>query len=124
MDLAVRWFIGCRLHERVPDHFSPARVRQRWGDAWFRRVFERTASASVEAGTAKGEVVHVDATLVRADADWEGLVDRHAGAVAVENGDAEGGAGTDAPPGGKRTKAGVTDPDASTAASSGGGSIR
>ena len=100
-DLAIRRFIGCGLHERLPDHSSPARIRQRWGDARFRRIFERTASACVEAGIAQGEVVHVDATLVRADAGWESMVDRHAGAVAAENGDAEEDA---APPGGKRKK--------------------
>ncbi len=71
----------------------------------------------MEAGIAKGEVVHVDATPVRADAGWESLVDRHAGAVAAENGDAEEEA---APPGGKRKKAGAADPDASLATSSRG----
>ncbi len=117
VNIAIRWFIGCGLHERLPDHSSPARIRQRWGDARFRRIFERTASACVEAGIAQGEVVHVDATLVRADAGWESMVDRHAGAVAAENGDAEEDA---APPGGKRKKVSVTDPDASLATSSRG----
>ena len=54
-DLAIRRFIGCGLHERLPDHSSPARIRQRWGDARFRRIFERTVSACVAAenGAAK-----------------------------------------------------------------------
>ena len=69
-DLAIRWFIGCGLHEGLPDHSSPARIRQRRGDARFQRIFERTVSACVEAGIAKGEVVHVDATPVRADAGY------------------------------------------------------
>ncbi len=116
-DLAIRWFIGCGLHEGLPDHSSPARIRQRWGDARFRRIFERAVSACVEAGIAKGGAVHVDATPVRADAGWESLADRHAGAVAAENGDAEEDA---APPGGKRKKAGAADPDASMATSSRG----
>ena len=117
MNLAIRWFIGCGLHERLPDHSSLTRIRQRRGDARFRRIFERTVSACVEAGIAKGEVEHVDAMPIRADADWESLADRHAGAVAAENGDAE--EETD-PPGGKRKKAGAADPDASMAASSRG----
>ncbi len=117
VNIAIRWFIGCGLHERLPDHSSPARIRQRRGDARFRRIFERTASACVEAGIAQGGAVHVDATLVRADAGWESMVDRHAGAVAAENGDAEEDA---APPGGKRKKVSVTDPDASLATSSRG----
>ncbi len=123
VNLAIRWFIGCGLHDRLPDHSSLTRIRQRWGDARFRRIFERTASACVEAGIAKGEVVHVDATLIRADVSWESLVYRHAEAVASENGDAENaeaGAETGARPGGKRKKVSVTDPDASMATSSRG----
>ena len=61
VNIAIRWFIGCGLHERLPDHSSLTRIRQRWVDARFRRIFERTVSACVEAGIAKGEVVHVDA---------------------------------------------------------------
>ena len=34
------------------------------------------------AGIAKGEVVHVDASLIRADVSWESLAVRHVEAVA------------------------------------------
>jgi hypothetical protein len=36
---------------------------------------------------AKGEVVHADASLLRADVGWESLAVRHVEAVRRENGD-------------------------------------
>ena len=67
VNLAIRWFAGYGLHEALPDHSWLTRIRQRWGAERFRRIFERTVKACVEAGIAKGEVVHVDASLIRAD---------------------------------------------------------
>ena len=58
-DIAIRWFIGCGLHDRLPDHSSLTRIRQRWGEDRFRTIFQRTVSACLEAGIAKGEVVHL-----------------------------------------------------------------
>ena len=140
-DIAIRRFIGCGLHDRLPDHSSLTRIRQRWGEDRFRTIFQRTVSACLEAGIAKGEVVHVDATLIRADVSWKSMVDRHAEVVAAENGDAAAEAGAadgesetksesttsvaadgerrkaDARPAGKRKKVSLTDGDASLAAS-------
>lgn len=85
--LAIRWFIGFGLHEVLPDHSSLTRIRQRWGAERFRQIFKRTVTACVAAGIAKGEVVHVDASLIRADVSWESLAVRHVDAVRAENGD-------------------------------------
>ena len=141
VNIAIRWFIGCGLHDRLPDHSSLTRIRQRWGEDRFRTIFHRTVSACLEAGIAKGEVVHVDATLIRADVSWKSMVDRHAEVVAAENGDAAAEAGAadgesktesqsktsvaadgerrkaGARPAGKRKKVSLTDGDASLAAS-------
>ena len=76
--LAVRWFIGIGLHEDLPDHSSLTRIRQRWGAARFKRIFRRTVQACLDAGVAKGEVVHMDASLIRADVSWASLGERHA----------------------------------------------
>ncbi len=38
VNLAIRWFVGYRLHERLPDHSSLTRIRQRWGEAKFRWI--------------------------------------------------------------------------------------
>jgi transposase len=87
VNLAIRWFTGYGLHERLPDHSSLTRIRQRWGAERFRRIFERTVKACLAAGIAKGEVVHADASLIRADVSWESLAVRHVDAVRRENGD-------------------------------------
>ncbi len=129
-DIAIRRFIGCGLDERLPDHSSLTRIRRRRGEARFRKIFRRTASACVDAGIAKGEIVHVDATPIRADVSWKSMVDRHAEAVASGNGDAaaeegasdgerksDGVSKTGVAAAGKRKKAGKTDGDASLATS-------
>ena len=67
VNIAIRWFAGFGLHEPLPDHSSLTRIRQRWGADLFRQVFARTVTSCVAAGIAKGEVVHIDATLIRAD---------------------------------------------------------
>ena len=75
VNLAIRWFAAYGLHDRLPDHSSLARIRQRWGPERFRAIFERMVHACVEAGIARGEIVHVapqarilrDASLIRAD---------------------------------------------------------
>lgn len=130
-NLAIRWFAGFGLNERLPDHSSLTRIRQRWGPGRFRRIFERTVRVCVEARIATGEVVHVDASLIRADVAWESLAVRHVEAVGGANGDAsgcDGEAGGDTGGGeaarqaqqhskqaGKFKKVCLTDPDATMA---------
>ena len=108
--LAVRWFIGYRLDEDLPDHSSLTRIRQRWGEERFKEIFRRTVQSCVEAQVAKGEVVHMDASLIRADVSWESLAERHAEKVVRENDSADetgkkGGGGGSGP-------VSRTDPDA------------
>lgn len=122
VNLAIRWFVGHGLHEALPDHSSLTRIRQRWGPERFRRIFERTVRACVAAGIAKGEIVHVDASLIRADVSWESLVERHADAVEQANATkvADAAAAESQKKGkqtGKYKKVSLTDPDASMATS-------
>ncbi len=93
VNLAMRWFAGYRLHEQLPDHSSLTRIRQRWGEERFKRIFQRTVTACREAGLVDGETVHIDATLVRADVSWESLVEDHAEQVLAENPGEAGGNG-------------------------------
>ena len=48
-----------------------------WGEGRFREIFRRTVRSCVDAKVAKGYVVHVDASLIRANASWESMVERH-----------------------------------------------
>jgi IS5 family transposase len=117
VNIAIRWFIGYALHEALPDHSSLTRIRQRWGAERFRKIFERTVQACVTAKIAKGEVVHVDASLIRADVSWDSLVERHVEAVADANEDNQH-AKRDSRKTGKFKKFCTTDPDASMATNS------
>jgi len=122
VNIAIRWFAGYKLHERLPDHSSLTRIRQRWGEARFKRIFQKTVGQCVKAGLVDGETTHMDATLIRADVSWESLVDRHAEKVLAENSDESRG-GDDGGSDGKRRgrprrrekapkKMSLTDPDA------------
>jgi IS5 family transposase len=121
VNLAIRWFIGYGLHEALPDHSSLTRIRQRWGAARFRQIFERTVQACVAAGIAKGEVVHIDSSLVRADVSWDAIARHHAEAVSAANGDeagSDGSSGQGAARGGCAPRSLVvctSDPDATLA---------
>lgn len=114
VNIAIRWFVGYGLHEELPDHSSLTGIRQRWGAERFRRMFERTVQACVTAKIAKGEVVHIDVSLIRADVSWESLVVRHVEVIAEANED-EGEAERDSRKTGKYKKICTTDPDASMA---------
>lgn len=81
VNIAIRWFAGYGLTEALPHHSSLTRIRQRWGAERFRSIFTRTVEACMAAGIAKGEVVHIDSSLVRADVSWEAIARRHADAV-------------------------------------------
>jgi transposase len=59
VNIAIRWFAGYGLHEALPDHSSLTRIRQRWGSERFRRIFERTVKACLDARIAKGKSVPV-----------------------------------------------------------------
>ena len=97
-NLAMRWFAGFKPDEPLPDHSSLTRIRQRWGEGRFKRIFQRTVDACRAAGLIDGEVVHIDATLIRADVSWKRVVERHAERVLEENADQDdGGEATPSP---------------------------
>jgi len=85
VNIAYRWFAGYELDEELPDHSSLTRIRQRWGEERFRQIFERSVTQCAEAGLVAGELVHVDASLVRADVSWGSLVRAHVSRVLEEN---------------------------------------
>jgi transposase len=85
VNIAIRWFVGYGVHEQLPDHSSLTRIRQRWGADRFRKIFKRTVEACLQAKIATGEIVHVDASLIRANVSWESLVERHVVEVLDEN---------------------------------------
>src|SRR4029078_9282126 len=119
VNIAIRWFIAYGLHEELPDHSSLTRIRQRWGEEGFRKIFRRTVEACLRAKIATAEIVHIDASLIRANVSWESLVERHVENVLSENRTDEE---TDVERQGRQTgkykKVSTTDPDATMATNS------
>ena len=81
VNMAYRWFAGYELDETLPDHSSLTRIRQRWGEERFRQIFERSVAQCAQAGLVTGEMIHVDASLIRADVSWRSLVRVHVNRV-------------------------------------------
>lgn len=69
VNLAYRWFIGYRLDEKLPDHSTLSRVLDRFGDGIFNDVFTRSIAQCTASGLIEGQVLHIDATTIRADID-------------------------------------------------------
>ncbi|RZN07871.1 hypothetical protein CWO91_25175 [Bradyrhizobium genosp. SA-3] len=45
MNIAIRWLAGYGLHDQMPHHSRLTRIRQRWGEERFRRIFKRAVEA-------------------------------------------------------------------------------
>lgn len=131
VNIAMRWFAGYKLTERLPDHSSLTRIRKRWGAERFRRIMERTVDQCVAAGLVDGETVHTDATLIRANVSWQAVREEHIERVLAENEASDEVPGADPPPDepprrgrppgktvkAKKKKLCTTDPDATLAKS-------
>ena len=78
-DVALRWYLGLDLFERVPDHSTISQLRRRKPTfrKVFRRLFEEVVRQCVEKGLASGRLVVTDSTHVKANASRasEELVD-------------------------------------------------
>ena len=131
VNIAYRWFCGYELDHSIPDHSSLTRIRIRWGAQRFRQIFERVVRQCVDAGLVGGDLLHCDASLIRADVSWESLVSTYVEAVEQENPDEDAQEANDSvmlestekdkkstkKPKGKMKKRSLTDPDASMATS-------
>ena len=87
VNIAIRWFAGYDLTDKLPHHSSLTRIRQRWGMDRFLKIFQKTVEACNKAGLISGETIHIDATLIRADVSWESLTTQHVETVFDQNND-------------------------------------
>lgn len=124
VNLAIRWFAGYGLNDKLPDHSTLTRIRQRWGPELFKRLFLKTVQQCIDAGLVDGTVLHVDATLIRANASVRSFVESHVDQVLEKNEASEDDDGDDAKPSAKKggrprkrkskpVKKSTTDPDCS-----------
>ena len=108
VNLAIRWFSGYALHDTLPHHSSLTRLRQRWGEDRFRLLFDKTVESAITAGLVASEVIHVDATLIRADVSWESITTEYVDAVSQQD-------KSDQPSKAKKRRVSRTDPEAGMA---------
>ncbi|HLL29518.1 MAG TPA: IS1182 family transposase [Allosphingosinicella sp.] len=76
--LSLRWYLGYDLSERLPDHSSLSRIRERYGLDVFRRFFDRIVEQCLTARLVWGEELYLDATRVQANAATDSLQPRFA----------------------------------------------
>ncbi len=67
------WFLGYGLDEEVPHHSVLSKARARWGQEVFCQLFVRTVGQCVAAGLVDGQKLHLDSSLIRADAARDSL---------------------------------------------------
>ncbi len=119
VNLAIRWFAGFRLHEVLPEHSSLTKIRQRWGQDRFKKIFQKTVQACIDADLVNGETVHIDSTLIRADVSWESLTTEYVDKAFKENRLEDEGDSTVSRKGNPKKRS-TTDPDATLTTSNKG----
>ena len=68
------WFLGYGLDDEIPDHSVLSKARARWGKEAFEKFFTRTIAQCVQAGLVDGRKLHVDSSLISADASRDSVV--------------------------------------------------
>ena len=74
--LSLRQFLGLSLTQRVPDHSTVSRTRQRLPLAVHPAVFALILGIVEDKGLLQGRVLGVDSTYLRADASMKAIVRR------------------------------------------------
>lgn len=68
------WFLGYRLDDVIPNHSVLSKARSRWGTQLFEKIFVRTISQCLAAGLIDGRKLHIDSSLVRANASRDSII--------------------------------------------------
>lgn len=68
------WFLGYGLDDEIPNHSVLSKARARWGRDVFKKLFIRTIEQCVAAGLVGGDKLHLDSSLIRANASKDSVV--------------------------------------------------
>lgn len=68
------WFLGLDLDSEVPHHSVLSKARARWGAGVFEQLFVRTVLQCTDAGLVAGRLLHLDSTMVRAQAHKDSIL--------------------------------------------------
>jgi len=72
--LDYMWFLGYGLDDEIPDHSVLSKARKRWGKEVFEGFFVRTVVQCVQAGLVDGHKIHVDSSLIDANASKDSVL--------------------------------------------------
>jgi transposase len=67
------WFLDFDLDDEIPNHSVLSKARKRWGIEVFEELFVGTVSQCVRAGLVDGNKIHMDGSLVDANASKESI---------------------------------------------------
>jgi IS5 family transposase len=67
------WFCEYDLEEELPHHSVLSKARRRWGPAVFAGFFQRILEQCLAAGLVDGETIHVDSSMIDANASKDAL---------------------------------------------------
>jgi len=67
------WFLGYGLDEEIPHHSVLSKARRRWGREIFEGFFVRTVMQCVQARLVDGSKLHVDSSLIDANASRDSV---------------------------------------------------
>jgi transposase len=76
------WFCGYDIDSPIPDHSVLSKARRRWGVTVFETLFARVVASCVRAGLVDGGKIHVDGSLVEANASKNSIVTGSAALIA------------------------------------------
>ena len=76
------WFLEFDLDDEIPNHSVLSKARKRWGADVFEEVFITTVQQCVEAGLVDGHKIHMDGSLIDANASKDSL--RHGPPALIE----------------------------------------
>jgi transposase len=68
------WFLGYGLDDEIPNHSVLSKARRLWGQEVFQRLFVRSVEQCVAAGLVSGDKLHLDASLVAANASKDSVL--------------------------------------------------
>jgi transposase len=67
------WFLEMDLDDEIPNHSVLSKARKRWGKEVFQDLFVRVVEACVEAGLVRGDKIHMDGSVINANASMKSL---------------------------------------------------
>jgi transposase len=70
------WFLGYSFDDEIPNHSVLSKARSRWGVEAFKFFFERIVWQCAESGLVNGDKLFIDASLIKADASRNSVVDK------------------------------------------------